>query len=180
MRRSLLAALVVVLGLVAPAHAQTVNVKLGTVAPDGSAWHMLLKEMGQQWGDISGGKVKVKIFPGGIQGNEGDVIRKMRIGQLQAAAVSSVGLRDIDSGLQALGVPGMIESDDELAYVYQKIAPVLEKRLKDKGFTVLSWGDTGWARLFMKREARTPKDVKGLKVFAWSGDPGAVEAWKNA
>src|SRR5205823_14274976 len=71
-----------------------------------------------------------------------------------------------------------IADDQELAYVYEKLSPVWEKKLADKGFVVLSWGDTGWGRLFSKREGRTPKDLQGLKVFAWSGDPGAVDAWK--
>ena len=88
-------------------------------------------------------------------------------------AISIVGLRDIDPASQALGTPGLIESDAELAYVYSKCAPVWEKRLDERGFVVLSWGDTGWGRIFVKREARTPSQLKGLKMFAWSGDPGA-------
>jgi len=162
----------------AQAAAQTVTIKLGTLAPDGSTWHQLLKEMGERWAAESGGKVKLKIFPGGIQGNEGDVIRKMRIGQLQAGAVSIVGLRDIDSAPQALGTPGLITNDDELAYVYEKLAPYWEGKLNEKGFKVLSWGDTGWAHMFTKKPIRTPKDINGLKMFAWSGDPGSFDGWK--
>jgi TRAP-type C4-dicarboxylate transport system substrate-binding protein len=160
------------------ARAESVMVKLGTMAPDGSPWHLLLQDMGESWSSETGGKVKVKIFPGGIQGNEGDVIRKMRIGQLQAGAVSIVGLRDIDPGPQALATPGMIDSEEELAYVYERVAPVWEKRLEEKGFIVLSWGDTGWGHIFAKRPIHGPKDLDGLKVMAWSGDPGAVEAWR--
>lgn len=179
MRRITASALLFALALAgAPARADTVTVKLATVAPDGSPWHNLLKEMGEKWAVDSGGKVKLKIFAGGIQGNEGDVIRKMRIGQLQAGAVSSVGLRDIDSAPQSLGAPGLISGDEELAYVYEKLAPVWEEKLAKKGFIVLSWGDTGWGRIFSTRMARTPKEMQGLKVFAWSGDPGAVDAWK--
>jgi TRAP-type C4-dicarboxylate transport system substrate-binding protein len=180
MRRTILAASLALATLFtgAPALAQTVTVKLGTLAPDGSTWHLLLKELGEKWQADSGGRVKLKIFPGGRQGNEGDVIRKMRIGELQAGAVSVVGLRDIDSAPQAMATPGLIDSDEELAYVYKKMAPYWEKKLREKGFIVLSWGDTGWGRMFLKKEARRPSDVVGLKMFAWSGDPGAFEAWK--
>ena len=183
MRRTFLAALVAVLALASfPARslaADTVTVKLGTLAPDGSPWHLLLKEMAEKWSAESGGKVKLKIFPGGIQGNEGDMIRKMRVGQLQAGSVTIIGLRDIDSAPQALGAPGLITTDEELAYVYEKLAPTWEKAFEAKGFKVLSWGDTGWAYVFSKREARTPKEMAGLKIFAWNGDPGATEAWKE-
>ena len=181
MRRTVLGltlALAALLACSAPARAETITIKLGTLAPDGSTWHLLLKELGEKWAVDSGGRVKMKIYAGGAQGNEGDVIRKMRIGQLQAGAVSVVGLRDIDSAPQAMATPCLIESDEELAYVYSKVTPVWEKKLGDKGFIVLAWGDTGWGRMFLKKEAHRPADVAGLKMFAWSGDPGAFEAWK--
>src|SRR6266849_3654839 len=71
------------------------KIKLGTLAPSGSTWHTLLKEMGQKWGEASGGKVKLIIYPGGVVGNEGDMVKKTRIGQLQAAALTTIGLHDI-------------------------------------------------------------------------------------
>src|SRR3569623_917612 len=73
----------------APARADVV-IKLGTLAPNGSPWHTLLKEMGQKWEQASGGKVKLRIYPGGVLGNEGDMVKKMRIGQLQAAALKEM------------------------------------------------------------------------------------------
>ena len=181
MRRTIVAGLALLLALVAApvvAHAQTVTIRLGTVAPEGSTWHLLLKEMGEKWAADTGGKVKLKIFPGGIQGNEGDVIKKMRIGGLQAGAVSIVGLRDIDWGPEALGTPGLLNTDDEFQYALEKLGPVWEKRLAEKGFIVLSWGDTGWCRLFSKVELRTPGQAKDLKMFAWASDTGSEEAWK--
>ena len=72
-----------------PARADVV-IKLGTLAPNGSTWHTLLKEMGQKWEAASGGKVKLRIYPGGVLGNEGDMVKKMRIGQLQASALTVV------------------------------------------------------------------------------------------
>src|SRR2546426_11933135 len=102
MRRTLVAALAAVFALAGgPARADTVTVKLATVAPDGSPWHVLLKEMGEQWAKDSGGKVKLKIFAGGIQGNEGDVIRKMRLGELQAGGLPDRGAPAHDPGRPA-------------------------------------------------------------------------------
>lgn len=180
MRRFLaaLAALALV-GLAAPASAD-VTVKLGTLAPDGSPWHKLLKELAQTWEKESGGQVKVKIFAGGVAGNEGDMVRKMRVGQLQASAITIIGLHEIDPGPQAIGVPGLIGDDAELKYVMSKVAPAWEKKLEDKGFVVLAWGDTGWAYFFSKKPIRTPADVAGMKVFTWAGDPKASEAWRDA
>src|SRR5260370_35710104 len=77
------------------ARADEVVIKLGTLAPNGSTWHSLLKEMGQTWSQLSGGKVKLRIYPGGVVGNEGDMVKKMRVGQLQAAALTTIGLHEI-------------------------------------------------------------------------------------
>src|SRR5512133_2687576 len=68
----------------APAHAGPVVLKLGTLAPQASAWHEILKEMGREWEEASAGTVKLKVYAGGTQGSEGDMIRKLGIGQLQA------------------------------------------------------------------------------------------------
>src|SRR5512142_841349 len=101
--------LAVALAAAAPlASAQEVTIKLGTLAPQGSTWHNLLKEMGEKWAQVSGGKVKVRIYAGGTQGSEGDMVRKMKVGQLQAAAISNVGMHDIAREPQAISAPGVI------------------------------------------------------------------------
>lgn len=174
-------ALLLGLLLAAPAAlAQTVTIKLGTMAPEGSTWHALLKEMGQRWSDASGGRVKLKIFAGGVAGSEGDMVRKMRVGQLNAGALTVVGLHDIEAAPQAIASPGLITSQEEWDYVFAKVAPTWEQRFIDKGFVPLMWGDTGWVHLFLKREVATVKALKGTKVFAWAGDPSAVKAWEAA
>jgi TRAP-type C4-dicarboxylate transport system substrate-binding protein len=159
---------------------QTVTIKLGTLAPDGSTWHKLLQEMGERWSSASGGKVKLRIYAGGVAGSEGDMVRKLRIGQLNAAALSVVGLHDIESSPQALAAPGLIADEEEWNRVFAEVAPRWEKRLLDKGFVAMAWGDTGWVYLFTRKEVRSPGQMKGLKVFAWAGDPAAVEAWRAA
>ena len=160
--------------------AQSVTFKLGTMAPEGSTWHKLIQEMGEKWSAASGGKVKLKIYAGGVAGSEGDMVRKLRIGQLNAAALSVIGLHDIESSPQALAVPGLIADEEEWNKVFAEVAPRWEKRFLDKGFVTLAWGDTGWVYLFTRREVKTPAQMKGLKVFAWAGDPASVEAWRAA
>src|SRR6476660_1482415 len=125
--------------LAAPASAQEVRIKLGTLAPSGSTWHTLLKEMGQKWGEASGGKVKLVIYPGGVLGNEGDMVKKMRIGQLQAAALTTIGLHEVSPDPQAIDVPMMIDSFATYDYVVSRLKPRLTKALADKGYIVINW-----------------------------------------
>lgn len=159
------------------AHADVV-IKLGTLAPNGSTWHTLLKEMGQKWEQASGGKVKLRIYPGGVLGNEGDMIKKMRIGQLQAAALTTVGLHDIDPDAQTVDVPMMVDSWHTLDYVMDRLAPKLERLIDAKGYVVLGWSEVGFVRFFSTKKYASLPQLQQAKIFCWEGDPASAEAWR--
>jgi len=163
-----------------PAHAQEVKIKLGTVAPQGSVWHTLLQEMGQKWSDASGGKVQLKIYAGGTQGSEGEMVRKMGIGQLQAAAITTIGLKDISPEPQAEDVPGIIDSYKEYETVHAKMKGELEAALAAKGYVVINWAEAGFVNIFSTEPYSTPAEFAQGKVFAWNGDPASEEAWRAA
>lgn len=152
-----------------------VVIKMGTQAPKGSAWEQILSEMAFKWKQETQGQVQLKIYAGGIVGDEGDMIRKMRIGQLQAAAISDAGLADIDSSAFALMMPLMFQSYDDWDFVRERINPVMEARLNDKGFTVLTWSDVGWVHFFSKEKMLGPRDLEGMQLAASSTQPKAVE-----
>jgi TRAP-type C4-dicarboxylate transport system substrate-binding protein len=159
------------------AHADVI-IKLGTLAPNGSPWHTLLKEMGQKWEQASGGKVKLRVYPGGVLGNEGDMIKKMRIGQLQAAAVTTIGLHDISPDPQAVDVPGMVDSWATLDYVMDRMAPQLERAVEQKGYVVLGWSEVGFVRFFSTKKLATLPEMQSAKMFCWEGDPASADAWR--
>lgn len=155
------------------------KIKLGTLAPNGSTWHTLLKEMGQKWTEVSGGKVKLVIYPGGVVGNEGDMVKKTRIGQLQAVALTTIGLHEITPEPQAVDVPMMVESFEVLDYVMERMAARLERSLEAKGYVVIGWSDVGFVRFFSTKKYETMKDfTEKAKVFGWEGDPASIDAWR--
>ena len=162
------------------ASAQTVRIKLGTLAPQGSTWHQLLMEMGADFAKVSAGKVELKIYAGGTQGNEGEMIREMSFGKLQAASITVIGLHEITPEPQAEDVPFMIDSYEEYDYVHEKIRSKLEEAVRKRGYQVLQWGEVGFVYLFSTQPFRTPADFGKGKVFTWNGDPGAEAAWKAA
>lgn len=163
----------------ARAEAQEIVIKLGTMAPAGSPWHNLLKEMGQRWKEVSGGRVVLRIYPGGVLGNEGDLIRKMRIGQLQGAALTSISLHDITPEPSAINAPFVVTSYPELDYVMSKITPKLDDIIAQRGYIVIEWGAIGFVRFFSTKPLRSPADAKDHKVFVWEGDPNSVSAWRT-
>lgn len=173
-----LAAGLLVLALPRPGHAQDVVIKLGTAAPVGSPWHLLLKETAQEWDKITSGKVKLKIFAGGTMGNEGDMVKKMRIGQLQAAALSSIGLHEITPEPMVLDMPLFIESREQHKSMLDQVGPRLEKALQQKGYIVLNWGEVGFVRFFSTKPRATLAQMRDSKLFVWEGDPAAVDAYK--
>jgi len=167
--------LLVAAGALLPA--QTV-IKMGTLAPDGSPWHQVLQRIGERWRIISGGKVKLVIYPGGVLGDEPDLVKKMRIGQIQAVALSGVGMSDIEPGVMCLQIPMMFTSYEELDYVRDRIAPRLEKMIDARGFLVLNWGDAGWVHFFSRKPVSRLDDLKQMKLFTWAGDSDAIDLYQ--
>jgi TRAP-type C4-dicarboxylate transport system substrate-binding protein len=155
-------------------------VKMATLAPKGSSWHLILQEMGEKWKTASGGKVKLMLYPGGVAGDDEDVVRKMRLGTLNAGLLTSIGLGDIDRSVLGLQVPMLFGSYEELDYVREKMSPGLEKTFAEKGFVVLNWTDAGWVHFFTKTPVKTPDDLKSLKLFTSAGDVKTIELWKSA
>ncbi|HYG69214.1 MAG TPA: TRAP transporter substrate-binding protein DctP [Anaeromyxobacteraceae bacterium] len=177
MKKLVLAAILVAL---APAvRAQTTTIKLGTLAPIGSSWHEILKQMAQRWEQASGGAVKLRIYAGGAQGSESDMVRKMGIGQLQAAAITNVGMHDVIPEPQAMSVPFLIP-EDQLECTFEKVRPSLEAALAKRNLVALQWSRVGGIKLFCTEPRATPAQMRDAKIWAWEGDPKSVEAFRAA
>lgn len=168
------------LGLASPgAGAAPIVIKMATLAPEGSSWYKVLQDMGEGWRKATNGAVTLRIYPGGVSGDEDAVIRKMRVGQLQAAAVTGMGLAYLDRSFYALHVPMMYASDAEFDYVRERLSPILERKLEEKGMIVLNWGDAGWVHFFAKTPFTRPAEVKEMKLYAGAGDTSLLQLYKQ-
>lgn len=177
-RNSLAAAVAGALALAGSASAETI--KLATIAPKDSPYYDILVDMGEAWREASGGAIELRIYAGGMVGDESDIVRKMRAGQFQAAAISGGGLPDILPELRALQMPMMFASDAERDYVADRIHPVLERLAEGRGIKVLGWTSTGWLYFFTQSPVVSPEDLEGQKVFAWGTGSSYIDAWKAA
>jgi TRAP-type C4-dicarboxylate transport system substrate-binding protein len=174
-------ALILAVTTVAPAWAQApVTIKMATLVPENSGWFLVLKDVADKWNKASGGKVRVILYPGGRQGDDPDVVRKMNLGTLNAGVLTSVGVAEIDKSVYALSIPMAFDGYDELYGVLDKMRPSLEAKMAAKGYVVLNWADGGWVHFFSKSPVRTPDEAKKLKMFSWAGDPKTTEIWKSA
>jgi TRAP-type C4-dicarboxylate transport system substrate-binding protein len=162
----------VLLTLLAPAHARgQTRIRLATLLPRGSSQYHTLEEMGQRWRTITNGGITLTIYADGTMGSEEDTVRRMRIGQLQAATLSVAGLSEIDPSVSALQkIPMLYRSLDEVEFVRSRMRPELERRMAEKGFVVLFWGDVGWVHIFSRQLALRPEEFKKTKVFVGAAD----------
>ena len=168
------------LALPAVQASDTVKIRLGTLAPRNTAWHQNLLDIGEAWRAAQGRDAQFIVYTDGSQGGEADMVRRMRIGQLNAALLTVVGLAEIDDSVSVLqNMPLVFRSWDELDYVRDKLRPDLERRFLDKGFVVLSWGDAGWVRFFSSQPALRPADYRPMKIFAWAGDAPQADIMKS-
>lgn len=155
-----------------------VVIKMATLAPSGSVWHENLKEIAAEWSKASGGSVTVRIYPDGVAGDEADMVRKIRIGQLQGAMITNAGLSRIITEANALTIPLAVDSWESLDRVRNVLKPRLEKLLEEQGIVVLNWGDGGWVRFFVSNPDVSVKTVQKAKLFVWSSDDGTADLWK--
>ncbi|RMH42963.1 MAG: hypothetical protein D6689_06455 [Deltaproteobacteria bacterium] len=164
------------IGVVAgAAPAAAGELRIATLAPEGSLWMKQLEKAAEKIAEATDGRVVLKYYGGGSQGDERDVIRKMRIGQLDGAALTSVGLSMIYPGIRVLQLPHFFADTDELDYVRKKMWPYFQKKFREQGFELLTPGDVGWIYLFSTRPIRSRKDLERAKLWVWQGDPLASQ-----
>ena len=178
MTKWIIAAITGLTFLAAAAGASAQTIKLGTLAPKGSPWLDNLQDMADDWGTASNGRIKVRIYPGGSIGDEQDMVRKMQIGQLQGAVLTSEGLSIIAPEILALQLPMIFKTDGELDYVRNKLKAEYEAMFEARGYKILNWGDIGWVRLFSREPVVVPDDLRAQKLFTWAGDPELAEGYK--
>jgi len=111
--------------------------KVATLAPQGSEWHKILLEMGAEWQQASNGRIVFRLYPGGVTGDDPDIVRKMQLGTLDAGLLTVNGLSRIDRGIAALEVPLAYADYGELDCVLEQFGSQLEQRMEAKGFIVL-------------------------------------------
>ncbi len=154
----------------AEADGKTV-IRYATIAPGGSAFGKVLKAWGRSLSKGTEGRVELRYYAGGSQGDERDFIRKMRAGQMDAAGVTTIGLGIIVRPALVLSAPGVIENYEDLARVRAKMNERFEKMFEDAGFVLLNWSDAGKGRIMSTVPILRPADLKMARPWAWKDDP---------
>lgn len=170
--------LALALSLVAASAAGALTIKLGSVVPKGSPWEQALRRLSAEWARLSAGAVTVQVYPAGAAGDESDMVRKIRIGQLQAALLTVSGVQTIWNGVKALSFPLFIRDDAEFRFVMGKFWPTIDRELEARGFKAVFWSPGGWIYPFTRLPVVTTDDLRRQRLWMW-GDPDEIVAWQT-
>ncbi|UCH30005.1 MAG: TRAP transporter substrate-binding protein DctP, partial [Myxococcales bacterium] len=118
------------------------------------------------------GRVELRVFSGGSEGSDRDLVKRMKAGKLDAAGVATTGLSMIAKELQVLTAPGLLTDDAQLDRVREKLDAKLQKMIDDGGFKLLAWGDGGKNRVFSSAAFAAPSELAAKP--AWAGKDNAV------
>jgi TRAP-type C4-dicarboxylate transport system substrate-binding protein len=158
------------MALVCSAAANAATLKIATVTPEGSAWMKQMRASAAEIKERTDGRVQIKYYGGGVMGNDAKVLGKIRIGALQGGAFTPGALTDIYSNLNLYGMPLVFDSEEEAAYVRERLDSVLAKGLEDAGFVNFGFAAGGFAIVMSNTPVRSLDDLKGKRVWVPEGD----------
>jgi len=155
-------------------------IKIATLAPEGTSWIKTLRQLNADISKKTDNQVRFRIYPGGVLGDETDMLRKMHIGQIQGAVLTSSGLSAIVAEMDVFQIPFFFQNYAEADYVVDKMDAFFKKGFSDKGYSLLGWSEGGFVRLMSTVPVDTLEKLKKAKVWTWPGSPMAKVIFDEA
>ena len=151
--------------------AEVYTLKFATLMPTGTAWTKLLDDWVKEVEEKSEGRIKFKMYSGGVMGDEPDVLRKIRKGQLHGGMFTGYGIGRIYSPARVLEMPFLFQSVEESDHVREMIMPDLETGFRENGFELLGWPEVGFIHFFSTKPLTSIEAIKQQRIWLWQGDP---------
>jgi len=162
---------VVIFTLFLPEVVTGQTIKIATLAPDRSSWVTTLREIDAELREATQDKVKLKIYPGGVQGDEDVILRKMRIGQLHGGSFAAQGFSSIVPDILGIQMPFLFNNYDEVDFVLEQMTDYFTQKYEEKGFILLGWSDIGFVHILSKNPVRTIDDIRRSNVWRMENEP---------
>ena len=162
------------------ALAKTTTIKIATLAPEGSTWINTFEDLNAELKKRTKNGVRFKVYPGGVLGDEKDMIRKMLVGQIQGAVLTSAGLSSIFSEMDVYQIPFLFETYDEVDFVLEKMDGFFKKGFERKGYILPAWSEGGFIRLMSTIPLASMDDLRKAKVWTWEDAPMAKAIFDEA
>ncbi len=159
--------------------AQAVTLKIATLSPEGTAWMKMLRRAAGNIEQRTEGAVKFKIYPGGVMGDDKAVLRKLRVGQLHGAALTSGGVMQPYPDIVLYNLPLTFRSAAEVDYVRERMDTKLMAGLAEQKFVGFGVAEVGFAYPMMQQAVTSVAEFQDLRVWAPDNDPGAMKAYSS-
>ena len=156
------------------------TLKFATLIPTGTSWSKTFDAWIKDVETKSQGRIKFKMYAGGVMGDEPDVLRKIRKGQLHGGLFSGYGIGRIYSPARILELPFLFTNTDESDYVREQLMPDIEVGFRESGFELIGWPEVGFIHLFSKNKIQSIDDIKKSRIWLWQGDPLGEALFKAA
>ena len=171
--KKILGIFVIVLLLSQPALSQKYKIKFASLAPRGSTWLNVMEEFDAAVREQTNGQVGFKMYPGGIMGDDKNVLRKIRLGQLHSAGFTGVGMGEILPEVRILDTPFLFQNSAEVDFITEKFNQRFADAFAAKNFILLGWAEVGQVYVFSETPIRARDDIKRVKMWMWESDPVA-------
>ncbi len=153
--------------MVQSAGAEKVVLKLGTLAPEGSTWTKAIRDINQELEQKTGKEISLRLFPGGVLGDEEDMLRKIKVGQIQGGFFTGGGLGLIFKDIKILAIPFLFENYEEVDALMNRMSPFFEKGVLENGYKIMGWAESGFLHLLSKHPIKNAADFRKGKVWIW-------------
>jgi TRAP-type C4-dicarboxylate transport system substrate-binding protein len=154
-----------------PVTAKSLKIKIATLAPEGSSWMNTFHAIDAEMQEKTDGQISFKFYPGGVLGDEKDMLRKMHIGQIHSAVLTSAGLSAIYKETDVFQIPFLFESHAEVDHVLKEMDAFFREGFDKNGYVLLGWSEGGFVRLMSTSPVATLDDLRKLKVWTWADSP---------
>lgn len=162
----------------APASAQQYTIKFASLAVEGTTWMNVMKEYDAAVRKESGGRMGFRIYAGGVQGEDKDVMRKIRLGQLHSTGITGVGIGEISSKLRIHDAPFLFRNYAEVDHFLKTFETELNQEFIKNDFVLLGWAEVGFVYVLTNKPVRSVADMNGVKMWSWEGDQVAEAAFR--
>lgn len=156
-----------------------IRINFATVAPEGSTWMKVMRDYAKAVEDGTENRIKFRIYSGQVAGDEDDVIRKIRIGQLDSGGFTGVGMGIIVPEIRILDSPFLFNNYDEVDYVIGELEDYFKEKFEKKGYLLLGWAEVGFVYIFTNTPLTNLDDMRGVKMWMWENDPIAEATFKS-
>lgn len=164
--------------LIASAQVSAATLKIATLSPEGSPWMRVLRQAAEKIDERTDGSVKFKFYPGGVMGDDKTVLRKMGLGQLHGAVLTSGGLVNTYEDIGVYNMPMLFRNEAEVDYVRERLDARLMQGLRAEKFVGFGFAEVGFAYPMVKTPATEVAEIRKRKVWVPDNDPASLQAFQ--